>query len=597
MSSALSFARARPGRRAKPFAGFPADSWLWLPGPDWCFSDTNGHVKCKAGDSVYVWKDWTGRYTFTQSTSGSRPTLQKVSNRWTLRHDGTNDYMTADAALIAKLSSPAGLSWGGSLQMTSLTRTTGTKVFLRANQAGGTTSSLWGWYYADSHTSHARSSGGTFTGVQFARAARTIYSATSWDLAADTVYVDCCGHSSSVSGATGTPGAMTALDVGRDPSAGLYGAFDLYGLALGNTTWPASTRRAVSAYFRLNGPAPQNEAAFVSNLVDVWTSGTGYNTYRIPAVCNYNGTIVAVCEGRASTSDGGNIDLVCKTSSDNGSTWGSNVVARSNGTDTAGNPVLIADVPRGKIHLIFCQQLASDTNNGHGATTRTCWYTSSSDTGATWATPVEITSQVADMGTWSWLACGPGQGVLLPSGRIVVSFVHSDAAYGNPYFKDHVCYSDDGGATWTRGAAIGPVGTNETAITAITSTSIMLSARPGNGTSGRYISTSTDSGATWPANGTADPRILGTPTQGSILQISGKLCHSWIPDSVSRQGLSIATSTGDGTTYERQSVIDPGPSAYSCLVDLGSNQVGCLYEWGAAVGTYSGIRFAVLDLY
>jgi len=67
---------------------------------------------------------------------------------------------------------------------------------------------------------------------------------------------------------------------------------------------------------------------------NLFTSGQGgYNTYRIPALCETtNGTLLAFCEGRVnSKSDTGDIDTILRRSSDGGVTWTSQQVIWSDG--------------------------------------------------------------------------------------------------------------------------------------------------------------------------------------------------------------------------------------------------------------------------
>ena len=110
----------------------------------------------------------------------------------------------------------------------------------------------------------------------------------------------------------------------------------------------------------------------------------GYHTYRIPAlVTAANGDLLAFCEGRkASASDAGNIDLLLRRSSDNGTTWTPVQVIHEEGGDapiTIGNPCPIVDRKTGRVHLLFCR------NNAR------IFYVFSDDHGATWSEPREIT--------------------------------------------------------------------------------------------------------------------------------------------------------------------------------------------------------------
>jgi len=64
-----------------------------------------------------------------------------------------------------------------------------------------------------------------------------------------------------------------------------------------------------------------------------------------------------------------------------------------------------------------------------------------------WSAPVEITAQVKKP-EWTWYATGPGNGIQLKSGRLVIPCDHNTT--DNRRFS-HVIYSDDAGATWKLG--------------------------------------------------------------------------------------------------------------------------------------------------
>ena len=57
--------------------------------------------------------------------------------------------------------------------------------------------------------------------------------------------------------------------------------------------------------------------------------------------------------------------------------------------------------------------------DGTSKGTRTVWVTKSDDEGATWAKPIEITMGVKRP-NWTWYATGPGVGIQMKSGRLVV---------------------------------------------------------------------------------------------------------------------------------------------------------------------------------
>ena len=199
----------------------------------------------------------------------------------------------------------------------------------------------------------------------------------------------------------------------------------------------------------------------------LFTSGSGgYFRYRIPAlVVSQSGTILAFCEGRRFTGqDSDQIDLLLRRSFDGGSTFEEPDCIISEEGWVCGNPAAVVDQTTGVIWLLFCKNGMHDREIQicHGEADRTVWLTSSRDDGLTWAEPVEITGYVKLPG-WAWYATGPGHGIQLTSGRLVIPCDHSlliQSPGGEIVYHSHVIFSDDHGQTWQIGGSA-PEGTNE----------------------------------------------------------------------------------------------------------------------------------------
>ena len=165
----------------------------------------------------------------------------------------------------------------------------------------------------------------------------------------------------------------------------------------------------------------------------VFVSGEdGYDTYRIPAILvSPKGTLLAFCEGRRnSRGDTGDIDIVLKRSFDNGETWEPMQVVATDGANTSGNPCPVVDRDTGDIWLPFTWNFGEDHEgkiwDGTSKGTRTVWVMKSADDGETWSEPVEIT-QTVKSADWTWYATGPGIGIQLQSGRLVIPCDHGVA--------------------------------------------------------------------------------------------------------------------------------------------------------------------------
>ena len=140
--------------------------------------------------------------------------------------------------------------------------------------------------------------------------------------------------------------------------------------------------------------------------IDVFKSGAdGYNCYRIPSMITLpGGRIFAFAEGRIHDCyDGPNhkIDVVFKSSDDNGTTWSKLGVLYSDKGDsvTINNPAPV--FVGGRILVVFCRQYSS-----------LLALRSNDALGNSWpATPTDITAQVAKIP--GSMASGPPGGLVI----------------------------------------------------------------------------------------------------------------------------------------------------------------------------------------
>src|SRR5690606_37973967 len=145
----------------------------------------------------------------------------------------------------------------------------------------------------------------------------------------------------------------------------------------------------------------------------------GYHSYRIPSIIKTtNGTLIAFAEGRkADNRDYGNIDLVYKTSKDNGATWSTLKIVVNEGNGTWGNPTAVVDESNGKVWLFMSWNSANHNQSGTDGFERIdSWgerkvFASYSDNeGNSWSTPRDLTSTLLPTG-YTWDAMGPGIGI------------------------------------------------------------------------------------------------------------------------------------------------------------------------------------------
>jgi sialidase-1 len=338
-------------------------------------------------------------------------------------------------------------------------------------------------------------------------------------------------------------------------------------------------------------------ALLLVQVGDVFVSGQdGYHTYRIPSVIvTPKGTVLAFCEGRKKgRSDTGDIDLVVKRSTDGGATWGPLQVVWDDGPNTCGNPCPVVDRDTGTIWLPLTHNLGEDHESKiidrTAKGTRTVWITKSTDDGVTWAKSVEITKDVKKS-EWTWVATGPGIGIQMKNGRLVIpcDFVEAETKKGGSY----VISSGDHGATWTLGGAI-VGGVNECQVVERSDRSLMLNMRNYHVPErDRAVATSSDGGATWSAV-RRDAALPEPACQASILRYSwepSRLLFSNPADRKIRVQMTVRMSRDEGATWTTVKTFGDAPAAYSCLTALPDRTAGCLYETGVRT-PYDRIVFA-----
>lgn len=332
------------------------------------------------------------------------------------------------------------------------------------------------------------------------------------------------------------------------------------------------------------------------NQVEVFRSGEGgYHTYRIPAlVVSKNGTLLAFCEGRrGGGGDSGDIDLLLKRSHDNGRTWSATQVVADLGEDTIGNPAPVVDRKTGAIILLLTRNPGKVTErqiiDGTASGTRTVWLSRSDDDGATWTRPEEITSSVK-LPEWTWYATGPGNGIQLRDGRLVIPCDHILA--GTKANHSHVVVSDDGGRTWKLGGSAGD-NTNESAVVELRDRTLMLNMRSNHGQNRRAVATSQDRGATWSAV-KLDDALMEPVCQASLIRFRKDRLLFSNPADVKRVRMTVKMSRDEGKTWPVARLVHEGPAAYSSLAQLKDGRIGLLYERGDK-RAYELITFARFD--
>ena len=310
----------------------------------------------------------------------------------------------------------------------------------------------------------------------------------------------------------------------------------------------------------------------------------GYGRYRIPSlVVTPAGTVLAICEGRKNGGGlTGDIDLVLRRSQDGGQTWSPLAVLADDGEQTLGNPCAVVDHGTKDVWVAFTRSLGSDIEEdivaGKSREPTRVLVTKSTNDGVAWSKPVDITATGKRPG-WTWYGTGPGAGIQLKSGRLVIPSYHADAGTG--IYRSHMLYSDDHGQTWKHGAAVGEK-CGECQVVAGRDGTLFLNSRTNEGPERRTAARSRDGGETW-SQATLDEFLFDPHCQACVIALPGteKEPGAWLfthPAGPGRRNLTARMSFDEGRTWPIARQLRDGDSQYTCLAVLPNGAIGCLYD-------------------
>ena len=331
----------------------------------------------------------------------------------------------------------------------------------------------------------------------------------------------------------------------------------------------------------------------------------GFRLYRIPGIIvTARGTALAYCEARKFTvADRGEMEIHLRRSTDGGRTWetpkqvahlgprlsrNSHMPKGKRGKDMGGpneqtvnNPVAIAGRD-GAIYFVYCVEYMR------------CFYLRSDDDGRCWSKPVEITSAFEPFRSlcdWQAIATGPGHGIELPSGRLVVPVWIAAYENGSPIPKaSAVIYSDDDGRTW-HSSQIAVPGGGESNVAELADGRVILTARNSDPRHRRAVTFSPDGATDWSRVVFVEELLepgcmaglfscpIGNNGSESMLLFANP--HTTKRAHQDRENLTIKASYDDGRTWPVSKMLQPGPSAYSDLAVLPDGTVLCFYESGS----------------
>lgn len=371
----------------------------------------------------------------------------------------------------------------------------------------------------------------------------------------------------------------------------------------------------------------------------LWDNPVGPNFYRIPAITTTNeGDLLAVTDLRyKKAADLGDhqIDLLYRTSPDNGSSWSSDTnITKGHSSEKVGygDTAIVADRDSDKVLILAAFGSAGYFNTTRQNPVRVSKMVSN-DGGKSFSKPEDITDQIYSLDqTW--------KGLFATSGRIMQSryvkvgehyriytaiLGRSEGEAATKNNKNWVLYSDDFGDTWhLLGGAESPVThADEAKIEELPNGNVVITSRAGQARRLVNIFTYDENDPTYSKGKWEDAAkylkfsAKGNATNGELLLVyakekaTGKYTHLLMQslptlDDKVRKGVRIyykavdtSLSTVDqflnGWSEANSYMVQRGSSAYSTMTIQDDGAIGFLYEDTNSGGGFD-IVYKSLDL-
>ena len=347
-----------------------------------------------------------------------------------------------------------------------------------------------------------------------------------------------------------------------------------------------------------NGNPKHSVTIFLSEGAVLMPMDKGSLHYRIPAITvtkDGKRLVVLTDDRKQSQADLPNhCYVVAQYSEDNGKTWSDPVTVagtpEKGGNYGHGDASIVTNRDNGDIIGI----MTSAGTYGHGFFAGTSeqpprWKTiTSHDGGLTWEAPVDHTDDLYGANcdnektkTWKSGFSGSGAALQKRDGTLVSNFVNRQADNSQHFY---FFMSKDGGKSWYVSGTSGTASADEPKSLERNNGDLAISVRASGY---NYHNVTSDDGETWhyPSQTRFNTGISGNACDGEYMVWCSTLeGNPWnialqtLPNSGSRENVSIALSTDEGETFGAPKTICPRGSCYSATVVLPDGTLGVYYE-------------------
>lgn len=334
----------------------------------------------------------------------------------------------------------------------------------------------------------------------------------------------------------------------------------------------------------VTAPAPGYREILLKRVKVLGPGCYGSAGYRIPAIITLEDGTLLIATDKRKYNDADlpeDIDIIAQRSTDGGRTWSEPVtVIEGKGFNKGYGDAALVQGASGDIFCAFSGGVglwASTLENPQRN-----YIACSHDGGLTWSEPFDCTSMLwgPDAVNPECKDChsaffGSGRGLRLEKGEhagrlLFVAAVHSQKL---GRFDNYAFYSDDEGATW-HVSERAFMGGDEAKVVELPDGKLVMSVRR-RGERGFNISE--DGGHTWGEQGLWKD-ICVNACDGDIINVGDSLLLQSVPNSMSRENVSVFISRDNGQTWPQVKSLCKYESVYSSMTVLPDGTIGAYIE-------------------